>query len=324
MLRAAIFGTGHWGRRLIESVQGRSAKIRFVAAVTRDPAGQRGLADRFGLTLTDRYADVLADPAVDAVVLATPHSQHAAEIAAAARAGKHVFVEKPFTLTRADAERAIAACRAAGITLHVGFNRRYAPAYVEMTRRIAAGAIGALRHVEGNFSGPPSYQTEPGNWRSNQVESPGGGMTARGVHVLDSMVNLFGPVATAFAFSERLQHTIDVDDTTACLLRFAGGATGTLATLHAASALYRIHVFGAAGALEMRGDTELNVFDLNGLTERKSYEAVDKERAELEAFADAAARGVKFVIAPELIVNVVAATEAIAASARSGKAVAID
>jgi len=324
MLRKAIFGAGHWGRRLIELVHGKSGKIRFVAAVTRDPAGQRALADRFGLALTDRYADVLADSAIDAVVLATPHSQHAAEIAAAARAGKHVFVEKPFTLTRADAERAIAACRAAGITLHVGFNRRYAPAYVEMTRRITAGAIGALRHAEGNFSGPASYQTEPGNWRSNQVESPGGGMTARGVHVLDSMVNLFGPVATAFAFSERLQHTIDVDDTTACLLRFVGGATGMLAALHAASALYRIYVFGAAGALEIRGDCELNVFDLNGLTERKSYDAVDKERAELEAFADAAARGVKFVIAPELIVNVVAATDAIAASARSGKAVAID
>jgi predicted dehydrogenase len=132
-----------------------------------------------------------------------------------------------------------------------------------------------------------------------------------------------GPVASVFAISERLQHAIDVDDTTACVLRFTAGTTGTLATLHAASALYRIHVFGSQGALEMRGDTELNVFDLNGLTERLSFEAIDKERAELEAFADAVAGGVKFAIAPEQIVNVVAATEAIAASARSGKAVAI-
>ena len=324
MLRTAIFGAGHWGRRLIESVQGKSRKIGFVAAVTRDPAGQSALAERFGLALTDSAAAVLADPAIDAVVLATPHSQHTAEIAAAARAGKHVFVEKPFTLTRADAERAITACRAAGITLHVGFNRRYAPAYGEMVRRLAAGNIGALRHIEGNFSGPPSYQTEPGNWRANQVESPGGGMTARGVHVLDSMVNIFGPVAGVFAFSERLQHDIDVDDTTVCALRFAGALTGALTTLHAASAFYRIHVFGSQGALEMRGETELNMFDLNGLTERLAFKPVDKERAELEDFADAAAGGVNFVIAPETIVNVVAATEAIVASARSGKAVEID
>jgi predicted dehydrogenase len=324
MLRTAICGAGNWGTRLIESVQGRSTKIGFVKAVTRNPAGQRSLADRFGLALTDVYAEVLADPAIDAVALATPHSQHAAQIAAAAQAGKHVFVEKPFTLTRADAERAVAACSTAGITLHVGFNRRYAPAYAGMMRRIADGEIGALRHIEGNFSGPPSYQTEPGNWRSNQLESPGGAMTARGVHVVDSMVHIAGPVATVFAFSERLQHEIDVDDTTACLLHFASGVTGSLGTLHATSQFYRIHVFGSDGALEMRGETELNAFDLDGKMNRTSYDAVDKERAELEAFADAVRAGVKFVIAPEQIVNTVAVTEAVAASARAGRPVAID
>ena len=323
MLRTAICGGGHWGARLIESVQGKSAKIGFVSVVTRNPAGQRALADRFGVALTARYADVLADRAIDAVVLATPHSQHAAEIVAAAKAGKHVFVEKPFTLTRADAEAAIDACDAAGITLHVGFNRRYAPAYADMKRRIDAGEIGKVRHIEGQFSGPPSYQIEPGNWRSNQVESPGGSMTARGVHVVDSMVHVAGQVSTVFAFSTRLQLDIDVDDTTACLLRFAGGVTGTLATLHAASAFYRIHVFGSKGALEMRGETELLASDLAGNVQRFTYDAVDKERAELEAFADAVANKVKFVIAPEEIVNTVAVTEAITASARSGKAVAI-
>lgn len=323
MLRAAICGAGHWGTRLIESVQGRSGKIRFVAAVTRDPATLKPLGERCGLALTARYADVLADPAVDAVVLATPHSHHADGITAAARAGKHVFVEKPFTLTRASAERAVEACRAAGITLQVGFNRRYAPAYADMKRRIAAGEIGALRHLEGNFSGPPSYQIEPGNWRSNQVESPGGSMTARGCHVLDAMVHIAGLAIEVVAISERQQLDIDVEDTTSCLLRFAGGATGMLATLHAATRFYRIHAFGSKGALELRGDTELCVFDLDGNVRRLSFEAIDKERAELEAFADAVAAKVKFVIAPAEIVNVVAATEALAASARSGRAVAI-
>jgi predicted dehydrogenase len=324
MLRAAICGAGHWGTRLIESVQGKSSKIRFVAAVTRDPAGKQALADRFGLALTARYADVLADPDIDAVVLATPHSQHAAEIVAAAKAGKHLFVEKPITLTRGDAQRAIDACKAAGVTLHVGFNRRYAPAYADMTRRIAAGEIGMVRHIEGQFSGPPSYQIEPDNWRSNQIESPGGSMTARGVHIVDSMVHIAGLVETVFAFSSRLQLDIDVDDTTACLLRFAGGVTGTLATLHAASQFYRVHVFGSKGALEMRGENELLVSDLKGNTQRVAYDAVDKERAVLEAFADGVAGGVKFLIAPEEIVNNVAVMEAVAKSARSGEAVAIN
>jgi predicted dehydrogenase len=323
MLRAAICGAGHWGRRLIESVQGRSGKIGFTAAVTRDPAALKPYADRLGIAPTASYAEVLADRAIDAVVLATPHSQHAEEVAAAAQAGKHVFCEKPFTLTRASAEGAIEACRSAGITLHVGFNRRYAPAYVEMVKHIAAGEIGPVRHVEGQFSGPPSYQTEPGNWRANQAESPGGSMTARGVHVLDSMVNIAGPITGVSAASARLHHAIDVDDTTACLLRFAGGATGTLATLHATSQFYRLHAFGVKGSLELRGDCELNVIALDGTVRGLRFEAVDKERAELEAFADAVAAGVKFVIAPEAVVNVVAATEAVVASARSGKIVEI-
>jgi predicted dehydrogenase len=323
MLRAAIYGAGHWGTRLIESVQGKSAKIEFVTAVTRDPAGKRALADRFRLALTANYADVLADPDIDAVVLCTPHSQHATDVIAAAKAGKHVFCEKPFTLTRADAEAAIAACKAAGITLQVGFNRRYAPAFVDMKRRIDAGEIGKVRHLEGQFSGPPSYQIKPDNWRSNQIESPGGSMTARGVHVIDSMVHIAGLIDTVFAFSERLQLAIDVDDTTACLLRFAGGVTGTLATLHATSSFYRIHVFGSKGALEMRGETELLASDLKGNVQRSAYDTADKERAVLEAFADGVASGVKFVIAPEQIVNNVAVMEAVAASARSGKAVTI-
>ena len=323
MLRTAICGAGHWGTRLIESVQGKSRALAFTTAVTRDPTGKRALAARFGLTLATSYAEVLADPAIDAVLLATPHSQHADEIVAAAKAGKHVFCEKPFTLTRAQAEAALAACRAAGITLQVGFNRRYAPAYVDMARRIAAGEIGAVRHIEGQFSGPPSYQIDADNWRSNQTESPGGSMTARGVHVIDSMVNLAGRVTTVFAFSGRLQLAIDVDDTTSCLLRFAGGVTGYLGTLHAASQFYRIHAFGSKGALEMRGENELLASDLAGNVLRHSFEPVDKERAVLEAFAEAVGAGVKFVIAPDAIVNTVAVTEAVAASSRSGQAVTI-
>jgi predicted dehydrogenase len=324
MVRAAICGAGRWGSRLVESVQGKSAKIGFVTAVTRDPAGKGPLAARFGLTLTANYADVLADPAIGAVVLCTPHSQHAAEIIAAAKAGKHVFCEKPFTLTRTDAEAAIAACKAAGVTLMAGFNRRYAPAYADMRRRIAAGEIGAVRHIEGQFSGPASYQTEPGNWRSNRTESPGGSMTARGVHVIDAMVHIAGLVDTVFAFSNRLQHDIDVDDTTSCLLRFKSGATGYLGTLHATSAFYRIHAFGSKGALEMRGETELLASDLAGNVQHMKFDIVDKERAELEAFADAISNKVKFVVAPEELVNTVAVTQAVVASARDDKTVSID
>jgi predicted dehydrogenase len=141
MLKAALYGMGRWGNRLTESVQ-NSSKIRIVKGVSRDPARHAEFSKKYGIPVISSYEEVLADPQIDAVVLATPHSKHHEQVIAAAKAGKHVFVEKPFTLTRATAEPAIAACRAAGVTLSVGFNRRHAPAFVEMLRRICAGEIG--------------------------------------------------------------------------------------------------------------------------------------------------------------------------------------
>src|SRR5439155_6874090 len=103
MIRAAIVGLGGWGQNLVASVQGKSDAIRFIAGATRTPEKSRAFADAHGFPLHDRYEKVLADPAIDAVVLATPHRLHAGQIIAAARAGKHVFAEKPFAPPLRDA-----------------------------------------------------------------------------------------------------------------------------------------------------------------------------------------------------------------------------
>ena len=315
MLKLAIHGLGRWGARLVDSVQG-SDRVRFVKAVTRDPTRPLPLP-------TARYAEVLADPHVDAVVLATPHSQHAEQIIAAAKAKKHVFVEKPFTLTRASAQAAIDACRAAGVTLGVGFNRRYAPSFVEMVRRIEAGAIGELLHVEGQFSGGGGYQLKPGMWRALREESPGGAMTARGVHALDCMIRIAGSASSVTAFTERRKLAVDVDDVTVALLRFKGGATGYLASLHATAELWRIQAYGSKGWLELRSDTELASRSLDASAESHTFSSLDKERAELEDFAAAVVAGKPHVASPEEIVNGVAVLEAIVASASSGKTVTL-
>ena len=304
MLKLAIHGLGRWGERLVDSVK-ESERVRFVKVISRK----------------HDYAAELADPGVDGVVLATPHSQHAAQIVAAARARKHVFVEKPFTLTRASAQSAVEACRAAGVTLGAGFNRRYAPAFVEMLRRIRAGAIGELLHVEGQFSGSGGYRLKPDSWRALRSESPGGAMTARGVHVLDAMIAIAGPVASVVAFSERRKLAVDVDDVTVALLRFAGGPTGYLASLYATGDLWRVQVFGSKGWLEMRSETELVSCGLEGAPETQAFSPANKEKAELEDFAAAVAAGKPCVVPAEEIVNGVAVLEAIVASA--GKSVGL-
>lgn len=324
MLKAAIYGMGRWGNRLIESVQ-TSDKIRFVKGISRTPEKHGELARKAGIPAVVSFADALKDPQIDAVVLVTPHSLHHEHIVAAARAGKHVYCEKPLALTRATAEKAVAACREAGVTLGLGFNRRYVPAFVEMMRRIHAGEIGDVLHIEGQHSGPTGYRLKAGDWRATRAESPGGGMTARGIHTLDSMIHIAGPVSSVYAFSEKrkLPADIDMDDTTSMLLKFAGGATGYLATVFVTAELWRVHVFGTKGWLEMRGDTELVACGLEGKPERIPLQATDRERATLEAFADTVTGKKPFMVPPGDAINGIATLEAIVSSAASGSPVQI-
>ena len=324
MLNAAIYGLGRWGNRLVESVQG-SSKIRFVKGISRDPVKHKEFSQRTGVKVVSSYGRVLKDPEIGAVVLATPHSLHLKQIQQAAKAGKHVFVEKPMTLTRKTAEKAIEACRAAGVTLSIGFNRRHAPSFVEMLKSIRSGRIGDVLHIEATHSGPTGYSLDTTSWRSTRAEAPAGGMTARGIHTLDGMIQIAGPVASVYAFSDKrkLAPEADMDDTTSMLLRFAGGATGSLSTVFVTADLYRMHVFGSKGWIEMRGDTELITRGLEGQPERITLPAVDKEKAELEAFADAVAEKRNFVVPPEEAINGIAVLEVIEASARKGKPIKI-
>ncbi|MCC6531240.1 MAG: Gfo/Idh/MocA family oxidoreductase [Burkholderiales bacterium] len=324
MIRAAIYGLGRWGNRLLESVRD-SSKLRITTGISRDPARHAELRQSAGIEIASSYARVLKNPAVDAVILTTPHSQHGAQVVQAARAGKHVFVEKPFTLTRASAERAIDACKAAGVTLGVGFNRRYAPSFADMLRRIQAGEIGEVVHVEGQNSGPTGYALKPGYWRSTRKEAPGGAMTARGVHALDCMIRIAGPVATLYAASQKraLPAEIDMDDTTAMLLKFAHGASGCLSAVFVTGDYWRVLAVGTKGWLELRNDTELVQSALTGAPERFQFAPLDKERAELEAFAEAIEAGERFLVPPAEIVNGVAVLEAIEKSSARGKPIAI-
>jgi len=324
MLRAAIYGIGRWGEHLVESVE-NSAKIRFVQGISRDPGRHREFSGKTGIPLASSYAEVLEDPGVDAVVLATPHSLHYEQIIRAAKAGKPVFVEKPMTLTRETARKVVDACRTAGVTLGLGFNRRYAPAFQEMMRRIRSGEIGDVLHVEGQHSGPTGFRLKAGNWRATRAEAPGGGMTARGIHTLDSMIQIAGLVSSVYALSDRrtLPADMDMDDTTSMLLKFAGGATGYLSTVFVTGEFWRVHAFGSKGWLEMRGDSELIARGLEGAPETISLPQVNKERAVLEAFADAVAAKRPFMVPPEEAVNGIAVLEAIVASAESGNPVRV-
>jgi predicted dehydrogenase len=323
-LNAAVIGLGSWARTLVESVQGKSAKIRFTRAVTRTPSKARDFARKHGFPVDDNLRGMLSDSKVDAVVIATPHSQHLDQVRAAAKAGKHVFAEKPLTLARKDAKAAVAACQRAGVVLAVGHNRRFLPLVAELKRMVGAGMLGTILHVESNFSGPSGYRHADSTWRSSQDESPAGGMTGRGVHLTDLMIHLFGPIVEVDARSLRRALAIDMDDTTVMLLRFASGMTGYLGTLTATAEEWRFQVFGSQGWADMRGLRMLTVSLIGKAPETHTFPELDMERAALEAFADAVAGGPPFPVTPAQAIHNTAVLEAIVNSAKRGTLVKLN
>ena len=301
MLRAAIVGLGRWGQNLVNSVQEKSDAIRFTAGATRTVEKAAAYAQEKGFPLHDSYEKVLADPEIDVVVLATPHTQHAGQVMAAAQAGKHVFVEKPLALNWESANEATRACKAARVTLGVGYNWRFQPALQEIRRMLEDGRLGKLLHVEGNFCGPSAYRFPQGHWRHEREEGPAGGMTGRGVHTVDAYLYLAGRIASVHAMSFRRTLDYGIDDTTSMLFEFASGATGYLGTVLATAETWRMQVFGSRGWVEVGDVQHLTTWEMrmclvdpdNLLVHHKpevmTFPNVSTERAELENFARAVA-----------------------------------
>ena len=323
MLDAAIVGMGRWGRVLVDSVQGKNdSPIRFVAGCTGTPDKARDYAAEKGIRLLGGYDEILADPAVKAVVLATPHGQHAAQVIAAAQAGKHVFVEKPFTLAKADAEAAVAACRKAGVVMALGHNRRFLPAVAMMKEMLASGAIGTLLHVEGHFSGPGALAYKPGMWRADREESPLGGMGGMGIHMVDMIVNLAGRFREVTVKSHaRVSQTID--DTTAMLGLLESGATVGFATLSLSARYWRVALFGSQGLLELNGHERLTFTPVEGEGWTKDFPKTDIEAAELAAFAAAVRGGAPYPLPVDDAIHGVSVFETMIGAAASGSSYAV-
>jgi predicted dehydrogenase len=318
MINAAMVGLGRWGQALVTAVQGKSSRIRFVRGVVRDPARARDFASRHDLALTTALAEAASDPEVNAVFLATPHSLHVEQVIAVAAAGKAVWCEKPLALTRAGAERAVAACRDAGVALGCGYNRRCFSSMRELKRVVDGGTLGDILHVEGHFSNEYSTHVLPRGWRDDPAESPALGMTGCGLHVLDALVNLAGPIRQVHAKSCAPKPPPDPRDVVAVLMEFASGATGLMATVRAAVPFWRVHVFGTEGDAEARGETNLRTGYIGAPTAEQKFEPVDSLRTLAESFADAVEDRAPFPISPRQLVDVTAAFEAVIRSLDTG------
>jgi predicted dehydrogenase len=319
-LRTAVVGLGWWGKyitiRLADSPYFRVTHGVDTAADVAHFAREHGLA------LSQSLDEVLANRDVDAVVIATPHSAHEAQVIAAARAGKQVFCEKPLTLTAAGAERMLAACDEAGIVLGIGHERRFEPAMEELARTIGAGTLGRILHMEANFSHDLFARMAAGNWRVGAQDAPAGAMTALGVHLTDLFISFAGRPRTVRARTARvLPDTVGVDHVSAWL-EFASGATGAITCLSATPFHGRLTVFGTDGWVEVRENANVDKRQPSdfvhagptGARTTRSFAAIDTVRLNLEAWAKAVAGEAPYRYTREQLLDNVRVLDAIVRS----------
>src|SRR5712691_4792447 len=326
-VRVAAVGVGGWGRVLADAAR-QGTGLAIVACTSRSTDTRAAFAKAHSCRALPSFEAVLADPDVDGVLITTPHSVHADQVVAAARAGKHVFVDKPFALTVADARRATEACRRAGVVLAVGHQRRRLAASRALKRLVEDGTLGRVVQVEGNMSADGGFvMVKPGAWRAVPAETPGGSMTNLGIHHVDSYQYLMGPIARVMALSRRVALTgVEVDDVTSILFEFAAGGLGYLGTswvhanrtstitLHGTEAQAGTESEGSRLWLARRGESERTVVPLT---------PVNPLVEELAEFARCVRDGTTPEVGGEAAAANIAVLEAIVESAKSGRTVEV-
>jgi len=332
MLNAAIVGLGWWGQHIVSTIQNKSEKLKFVHAVDVNVETASGIAEQYDLKLSADLSEALKDEHVQAVVLATPHTLHEEQILAAAAEGKHVFCEKPLALTRASAEKSVAACDAAGVVLGMGHERRFEPAMLEIKDLVKSGGLGEIMHVEANFSHDKLANLPADNWRVSTKESPAAGMTATGIHLTDAYMTMFGPVEEVYAHTARRNPANLNGDILSFHVRFRSGATGFFNSVLETPIYLRYCVFGSTAWVEALdyhhpsepGPTRFSISREEGKIETKTMEWEDTVRLNFDAFAEACLGGEPYPFTNEEKIQNIALFEAICESAETGQPVTIE
>jgi len=311
MLNTAIVGLGWWGKTLVKAARDFGAPLRFRRGITLEPESVRDFAAENQIQLGTSFEDVLADRSIEAVVLATPHTKHRAQVEAIAAAGKHIYCEKPFALTKADAQAALDACRRAGIVVAVGHHFRLMPSMRVLAELKGTGAFGTIMHAEGNYSHDWLANYPADSWRMRTEESRAGGMTGMGIHVLDCFRDLVGPMKRISALSKARALKLETGDTTAALIEFDNGATGTLATTIKTPFAWRMAIFGENCRAESISETRAIVHHAGKEPEVIDCAADNHLGRNLDYFAKAALGESVFPISPAGILQTAAALEAV-------------
>jgi predicted dehydrogenase len=325
MIKAAIVGLGWWGRTIHRELASSNV-IRLVLGVDINEQACAAAAAE-GLATTASFEEALARADIGAVILCSPHKHHAAQIVAAAKAGKHVFCEKPLCTGAREMEAVAQAVTAARVQLGIGHERRFEPGIIDLRQRLAVGEFGTALGMEGNFSQDKFLALAPDNWRLSAKDAPVGPLSATGIHLMDLSIALLGKPVEVWARLATRGSSFANGDTLSVMLAFESGATAQLTAILATPFIGRVAVFGSQGWMEIRDRThpehptgwDVTVVHRGKSPTTRFLPPHPSVRDNLEAFARAAAGPAPYPVSLEEIAINVRTFEAITRSAQNGR-----
>jgi len=329
MIRAAVVGLGWWGELLTELLL-TSDVMQPVLGIDPSADSRARIAER-GIEVSSDFQTALDRDDIDALILCSPHRFHSSQILAAASAGKHVFCEKPFGITSADAEVALDAMEAAGLQVGIGHERRFEPAVLEMQHRLKSGDLGIPLVFEGNFSQDKFLALPPDNWRLSATEAPVGPLSATGIHLVDLAISLLGTPVEVFARLSTQATTFANGDTLSVTLVFEHGRTAVINAILTTPFIGRICLIGSEGWMEIRDRShpenstgwDVTTVHRGSDPETRFFPPHRAVLDNLESFAKAISGGEPYPVSRQEISANVKAFEAITRSAFTGEIVSI-
>ena len=320
-VRMALFGPGGFGY-LRSKAMASSSLVDYAACYSPIEAERLACEAEFGAKAVTNESTIWDDPTIEGVVLATPNQIHLQQIRAAAGSGKHIFVEKPLAPTIAESREILELSTAAGVTLMVGHNARRRARIRMMKHFLDEGRLGQALVAEANNSHAGGLSIQPGDWRWSPLNCPGGPLTQLGIHHVDTLMYLMGPVSRVSAWQRRLAVKAAIPDVSTTLLEFESGAVGYIGAHYAVQDTRYVFILGTEA--NVRWDRALGlVFEDEAGRESIALDEVDTIQEEIDEFALCIATGAKPEVGGLEALTAVAVIEAAVLSNQRGRAVDI-
>ena len=302
MLSVALVGFGWWGRTIASRLKENS--LFELVCVVEPNSDVHSDIKEMGLKPILDFDEAVKMKNVSALILTSPNDFHDTQIAQCVAEGKHVFCEKPLSLTFEGAQKSVKACEEAELVLGIGHERRFEPAVMEIKRLLDENAFGNIMHAELAFSHDKLIHLPPGSWRTTKEFAPAAGMTQMGIHLTDILIWYFGKVKSVYANTSSRSLGWETGDVVVVQLLFEAGMTANIQAILHTPHFLRTHIFGSKMWAEVRNSThpdetsgvaDLQVYHSLEDTNTTRYDWSDSVSANLENWASAITNGTEYL-----------------------------